>query len=58
MKVTLPGALFLLFLGLKLGGAIDWSWWWITCPLWGVFSVVFVFCALIGVVVAVKEACK
>lgn len=26
--------LFLLFLGLKLSGNIDWSWWWITSPLW------------------------
>lgn len=28
------GALALLFIGLKLGGAIDWSWWWVLCPLW------------------------
>lgn len=28
------GAMFLLFLGLKLAGAIDWSWWWVTAPLW------------------------
>tara|TARA_R110002167_G_C12707228_1_gene655153 strand:- start:42355 stop:42543 length:189 start_codon:yes stop_codon:yes gene_type:complete len=28
------GALFLLFLGLKLGGVIAWSWWWVTSPLW------------------------
>ncbi len=27
--------LFLLFLGLKLTGHIDWSWWWVTAPLWG-----------------------
>lgn len=20
---------------LKLGGVIDWSWWWITAPFWG-----------------------
>lgn len=26
--------LFLLFLGLKLGNVIDWSWWWIFAPLW------------------------
>lgn len=31
------GLLFLLFLGLKLGevGQVaDWSWWWVTSPLW------------------------
>lgn len=36
------GALFLLFLGLKLGGVIDWSWWWITAPLWGSVALVMV----------------
>jgi hypothetical protein len=22
---------------LKLTGHIDWSWWWVTSPLWGTF---------------------
>lgn len=26
--------MFLLFLGLKLGNVIDWSWWWVFAPLW------------------------
>lgn len=26
--------LFLLFLGLKLGNVISWSWWWVFAPLW------------------------
>lgn len=26
--------LFLVFLVLKLCGQIDWSWWWVTAPLW------------------------
>lgn len=25
----------LLFIGLKLGHVIEWSWWYITLPLWG-----------------------
>lgn len=33
------GLLFLLFLGLKLTGQIDWSWWWVTAPLWGTIVV-------------------
>ena len=28
------GALALLFIGLKLGGVIAWSWWWVLSPLW------------------------
>jgi len=27
-------SLFLLFLGLKLGHIITWSWWWVFAPLW------------------------
>lgn len=23
-----------LFVGLKLTGHIDWSWWWVLSPLW------------------------
>jgi hypothetical protein len=26
--------LFLIFMTLKLTGDIDWSWWWVTSPLW------------------------
>ena len=29
------GTLFVIFLILKLTKVIDWSWWWITAPLWG-----------------------
>ncbi len=25
----------LLFIGLKLGGVIDWEWWLVLLPLWG-----------------------
>ena len=33
MKIDL-GALFLVFLVLKLCNVITWSWWWVTAPLW------------------------
>jgi hypothetical protein len=26
--------LTLLFVGLKLGKIISWSWWWVLSPLW------------------------
>ena len=42
------GTLFLIFLVLKLCNVIDWSWWWITAPLWGplVVVVIVVFLAM------------
>ena len=32
--IGFTGALFLVFLVLKLTKVIDWSWWWGTAPLW------------------------
>jgi len=32
--LNLTAVLFIVFLILKLTGEIDWSWWWVTSPLW------------------------
>lgn len=34
--------LFLIFLVLKLTNYIDWSWWWVTAPLWIPIAIIFV----------------
>lgn len=34
------GLLAILFIGLKLTGHINWSWWWILAPLWGGFAII------------------
>lgn len=34
VSTPLPGLLLVLFLGLKLTGNIDWSWWWVLAPMW------------------------
>jgi hypothetical protein len=47
--VSAIGLLGLLFVGLKLTGYIDWSWWWVTAPFWGGLSAVAFFLAVIGV---------
>lgn len=44
---SFTGLLFLVFLILKLTGYITWSWWWITAPLWGGFSL---FVVVVGIV--------
>jgi hypothetical protein len=53
------GLLALLFIGLKLGGVIDWSWWWVTAPLWGPLALTLVIVAVFVVaafIVATFEA--
>ena len=47
--IGLCGATFLVFLILKLVGVINWSWWWVTAPLWG--SVALVVAILIIVII-------
>lgn len=49
------GALFLIFLVLKLTHVIDWSWWWVTAPLWGPL-VVCVSIFLIAFVILISAA--
>ena len=38
--------LFLIFLVLKLTNYIDWSWWWVTAPLW-ITAILYNFIAII-----------
>jgi hypothetical protein len=39
--IGFAGLLTILFIGLKLGGVIAWSWWWILSPLWISFLLLF-----------------
>lgn len=44
------GLLGVAFIVLKLIGVINWSWWWVTAPLWGPWALVLVVLVVIGVV--------
>jgi hypothetical protein len=50
--VGLAGLLFVLFTGLKLGHVIDWSWWWVTSPLWISVSVASILLGLASILMA------
>lgn len=49
--IGLAPILFVVFLVLKLTHTIDWSWWWVTAPLWGgtVVYLLTVIVVLLGV---------
>ena len=50
--IGITGALFLIFLVLKLTGVIAWSWWWVTAPLWiplGIVALIFLVCGILAV---------
>jgi hypothetical protein len=46
--IRLGTLLFLIFLVLKLTDNIDWSWWWVTAPLWIPLVSVITFIGIIG----------
>lgn len=56
MKITFPCALFLIFMTLKLCNIVDWSWIWVTAPLWIAPAFVLAFTAMafaLAIVVAI-----
>lgn len=56
--IGLLGATFITFLVLKLTHTIDWSWWWVTAPLWGPAALLVVIGIIVGVVAGVVKAVK
>lgn len=44
--VGFAGLLTVLLIGLKLTGAITWSWWWVLSPLWIGYAIVLLIVAL------------
>jgi ABC-type polysaccharide/polyol phosphate export permease len=52
-SIGFGGALALLFIALKLAGVIDWSWWWVTSPIWIPLAVFAVFMVILGVLALV-----
>ena len=51
---SMGGLLQVAFIVLKLCKVIDWSWWWVLAPTWGVFALLAVV-AVINIIIALKE---
>ena len=49
--IGILGILGIVFIVLKLTGYIDWSWWWVTAPFWGVI-VGTLFIIIVMVIIA------
>jgi len=47
--------LFIVFLILKLTGTINWSWWWVTSPLWIPLALGGIIIGIIGVIAIIIE---
>jgi uncharacterized membrane protein len=49
--ISILGLLGIAFVVLKLTGYIDWSWFWVTAPFWGLFALVI---AVVVIAAAIK----
>ena len=47
--IGLGTVLFIVFLVLKLIGEINWSWWWVSSPLWIPLAVAVIGFIILGI---------
>lgn len=52
------GLLAIVFITLKLTNVINWSWWWVTAPLWGPFVALLGFAAVVFIVALISVMIK
>lgn len=52
--IGLGTVLFLIFLVLKLTDHIDWSWWWVTAPLWIPLVLAITFLSIVSIIILLK----
>lgn len=53
--IGFSGLLFITFLVLKLTHVIDWSWWWVTVPLWGGLAIMITIGLIILLILGIKS---
>lgn len=61
ISIGFSGILFIVFLILKLTNVIDWSWWWVTAPLWisiAITIVIFIFIVIFQLIIHMKKRNK
>lgn len=46
--------LTVVFVALRTGGAVSWSWIWILCPIWILFIAAVMFILVAGIMLAVQ----
>ena len=59
--IGLGSIIFVVFLVLKLSGigqVANWSWWWVTSPLWIPLVLVVAILAIAGVIVGIASLFK
>lgn len=58
IKISFLGMLLILFIGLKLGEVIGWSWWLVLLPIYAVGAIVvvlFIFAFLVACLITLID---
>lgn len=50
--------MFLMFLGLKIAGLINWSWWWVFAPVWVPLLLVVVVIGVAFIIAVISTLLK
>ena len=56
--ISFTGALTILFIGLKLGHVINWSWWWVLSPIWISVSLGLAILSIVAIIAIVAGVFK
>jgi hypothetical protein len=56
--IGFTGALTILFIGLKLGHVINWSWWWVLSPIWISLLILLFILLVIAIIFLISELSK
>ena len=56
--ISFTGALTILFIGLKLGNVIHWSWWWVLSPIWISLSLAVFILLIVATIFLISELSK
>ena len=56
--ISILGLLGIVFIVLKLCKVIDWSWWWVTSPLWGLAALAVLVFMVVCVMFIIKQINK
>lgn len=56
--IGFAGLLAILFIGLKLGGVINWSWWWVLSPLWIPVAIILALFVIVLIIAGLVAVCQ
>lgn len=56
--VSMPMAIFLIFIVLRLTGNIEWSWWWVFSPIWVTFAISMVLTIILTIIKTLRGSAE